>query len=117
MQEGMLSLMQMVKTTMAFSSFADKGLFYLTILTSPTYGGVSASFAMLGDITIAEPGAMIGFAGPEVIAQTAKIKLPDHFQKAEFLQEKGFIDVIVPRSQLKAQIHQLLQIHTKKSKE
>ncbi len=112
MQEGMFSLMQMANTSAAIASFAKKRLFYLAILSSPTFGGVTASFGTLADITIAEPKAMIGFAGRRVIEQTAKIKLPKNFQTAEFLEEKGFIDLIVERKNLKLTIYKLLKIHS-----
>lgn len=111
MQEGLFSLMQMAKTAAAVKKHSDKGLFYLTVLTNPTTGGVSASFAMLGDVQIAEPGALIGFAGPRVIQQTTRQTLPKGFQSAEFVQQKGFIDMIVPRKKLKRTIEKLLSIH------
>lgn len=111
MQEGILSLMQMAKTSAAIKKHSDAGLFYLPILTDPTTGGVTASFAMLGDIILAEPGALIGFAGPRVIAQTIGQKLPEGFQRAEFLVEKGIIDGVVERQKLKETIAYLLKIH------
>lgn len=111
MQEGILSLMQMAKTSGAVKRHSDAGLFYLTVLTDPTTGGVTASFAMEGDIIIAEPGALIGFAGPRVIEQTIRQKLPQGFQSAEFLLEKGFVDAIVPRGEQKAYITRLLALH------
>ena len=111
MQEGILSLMQMAKTSAALGRHAQKGLLYISVLTDPTTGGVTASFAMLGDIILAEPGALIGFAGPRVIEQTTGQKLPEGFQRAEFLLEHGFVDNIVERPQLKATLHQLLQMH------
>ncbi len=111
MQEGMLSLMQMAKTSAAVKKHSDAGLLYITVLTDPTTGGVTASFAMEGDIIIAEPGALIAFAGPRVIEQTIKQKLPEGFQKAEFLLEKGFIDSIVGRKDLKSYIENLLKLH------
>ncbi|MEE0785886.1 MAG: acetyl-CoA carboxylase carboxyltransferase subunit beta [Oscillospiraceae bacterium] len=98
MQEGILSLMQMAKTSAAVRRHSDAGLFYLVVLTNPTTGGVTASFAMEGDIHLAEPGATIGFAGPRVIEQTTRKKLPPGFQTAEFLLDHGFVDAIVPRS-------------------
>jgi acetyl-CoA carboxylase carboxyl transferase subunit beta len=101
MQEAALSLMQMAKTSVALSRLADKNLPFISILTHPTTGGVSASFAMLGDIILAEPGALIGFAGPRVIEDTIKKKLPKDFQTAEFLLEHGFIDKIVHRKEMK----------------
>ena len=102
MQEGIVSLMQMAKTSAAFKRHSDAGLLYITVLTDPTTGGVTASFAMLGDIILAEPGALIGFAGPRVIEQTMKQKLPKGFQRAEFLLEHGFVDEIVKRQDMKA---------------
>lgn len=111
MQEGILSLMQMAKTSAAIKKHSDAGLFYLPILTDPTTGGVTASFAMLGDIILAEPGALIGFAGPRVIAQTIGQKLPEGFQRAEFLVEKGIIDGVVERQKLKETIAYLLKMH------
>ncbi|MBS6196665.1 MAG: acetyl-CoA carboxylase carboxyltransferase subunit beta [Clostridiales bacterium] len=111
MQEGIVSLMQMAKTSAAVKRHSDAGLFYLPILTDPTTGGVTASFAMLGDIILAEPGALIGFAGPRVIAQTIGQKLPEGFQRAEFLVEKGIIDGVVPREELKNTVAHLLRVH------
>ena len=101
MQEGIVSLMQMAKTSAAIRKHSEAGLFYLPILTDPTTGGVTASFAMLGDVILAEPGALIGFAGPRVIAQTIGQKLPEGFQRAEFLLEHGFVDKIVERRKLR----------------
>lgn len=112
MQEGILSLMQMAKTSAALSRLDEEGLLYISVLTDPTTGGVTASFAMLGDIIIAEPGALIGFAGPRVIEQTIRQKLPEGFQRAEFLQEKGFVDKIVHRKNLKLVLGRILKIHT-----
>ncbi|MDY3918522.1 MAG: acetyl-CoA carboxylase carboxyltransferase subunit alpha [Candidatus Limivivens sp.] len=114
MQEGIISLMQMAKTSAAIQKHSEAGLFYLTVLTDPTTGGVTASFAMLGDVILAEPGALIGFAGPRVIAQTIGEKLPEGFQRAEFLVEKGIIDGIVERENLRVTIGRLLQMHQKK---
>lgn len=111
MQEGIISLMQMAKTSAAIKRHSDAGLFYLPVLTDPTTGGVTASFAMLGDIILAEPGALIGFAGPRVIAQTIGQKLPEGFQRAEFLVEKGIIDGVVERADLKETIAHLLAVH------
>ncbi|HVC50265.1 MAG TPA: acetyl-CoA carboxylase, carboxyltransferase subunit beta [Burkholderiales bacterium] len=108
MQEGLYSLMQMAKTSAALARFARAGLPYISVLTDPTMGGVSASFAMLGDVIIAEPGALIGFAGPRVIEQTVREKLPEGFQHAEFLLEHGAIDLIVDRRQLAATLARLL---------
>jgi acetyl-CoA carboxylase carboxyl transferase subunit beta len=101
MQEGTLSLMQMAKTAAALARLDEARLPYISVLTNPTTGGVTASFAMLGDLNIAEPGALIGFAGPRVIEQTIKQKLPKGFQRAEFLLEHGMLDAVVPRSQLR----------------
>lgn len=112
MQEGIFSLMQMAKTSAAIKRFSDKGLFYLTILTDPTTGGVTASFAMEGDIILAEPGALVGFAGKRVIEQTIKASLPDDFQLAETVLKNGFIDQIVEREHLKQVITELIDIHT-----
>ena len=111
MQEGILSLMQMAKTSAAIADFQAKGGLYISVLTHPTTGGVIASFASLGDIMLAEPGALIGFAGPRVIEQTIRAKLPEGFQRAEFLLEKGFVDRIIPRSGQKALLAQLLRLH------
>lgn len=111
MQEGIISLMQMAKTTAALTQLDEAGLLYISILTDPTYGGVTASFASLGDIILAEPGAMIGFAGQRVIEQTIGEKLPDGFQTAEFLLEHGFIDKIVERKDLKDTIAKLVKMH------
>ena len=111
MQEGMISLMQMAKTSGAVARHSEKGLFYLTVLTDPTTGGVTASFAMEGDILLAEPGAVIGFAGQRVIEQTTKKALPGGFQKAEFVLEHGFVDAIVPRHKQREIIAQLLKMH------
>jgi len=108
MHEGALSLMQMAKTSAALARHDDVGGLYLSILTDPTTGGTTASFAMLGDIIIAEPKALIGFAGPRVIKNTIKAELPEGFQRAEFLQDKGFVDVIVPRDQLRDEISRLI---------
>ena len=112
MQEGILSLMQMAKTSGAVKRHSDAGNLYVTFLTDPTTGGVSASFAMEGDIILAEPGALIGFAGPRVIEQTIRHKLPEGFQRAEFLQEKGFVDAIVERPQQKEYLTKILALHT-----
>ena len=111
MQEGILSLMQMAKTSGAVKLHSDKGLLYITVLTDPTTGGVTASFAMEGDIILSEPGALIAFAGPRVIEQTMRQKLPKGFQTAEFLLEKGFVDAVVPRKELKETIGRLLRLH------
>lgn len=111
MQEGILSLMQMAKTSGALQKHSDAGLLYLTVLTDPTTGGVTASFAMDGDIILAEPGATIGFAGARVIEQTIRKKLPQGFQTAEFLLEHGFVDLIVPRTEQKETLGRLLALH------
>lgn len=113
MQEGILSLMQMAKTSAALARFSQKGLLYISILTDPTTGGVTASFASLGDIILAEPGALIGFAGPRVIQQTIGQTLPEGFQRAEYQEEHGFVDQVVPRSKLRDTISQLLLLHQK----
>ena len=113
MQEGILSLMQMAKTSAALARFSEKGLLYISVLTDPTTGGVTASFASLGDIILAEPGALIGFAGPRVIQQTIGETLPQGFQRAEFQMEHGFVDVVVPRSQMRDTLIRLLKLHGK----
>jgi acetyl-CoA carboxylase carboxyl transferase subunit beta len=113
MQEGTLSLMQLPRTTVAVERLKEAGLPYIVVLTNPTTGGVTASYAMLGDVHIAEPGALIGFAGPRVIEQTIREKLPDGFQRAEYLMEHGMVDMVVPRTELKATIARLLKILTK----
>lgn len=114
MQEGILSLMQMAKVSAAVKRHSDAGNLYVAILTDPTTGGVSASFAFLGDIILAEPKALIGFAGPRVIEQTIHQKLPENFQRAEFLLEKGFLDNIVERRKQKEYLTKLLRLHTRK---
>lgn len=111
MQEGIFSLMQMAKVSGAVKRHSDAGLLYITVLTDPTTGGVTASFAMEGDIILAEPQALIGFAGARVIEQTTGQKLPDGFQRAEFLLEHGFVDSIVPRESLKNVIGNILKLH------
>lgn len=111
MQEGMVSLMQMAKTSAAVAKLDDAGLLNITVFTDPTTGGVTASFASLGDIILAEPNALIGFAGPRVIEQTIKQKLPEGFQKSEFLLEHGFIDKIVERKDMKKTLAQILELH------
>ena len=108
MQEGILSLMQMAKVSGALERHAAARLPYISLLTRPTYGGVSASFATLGDLNIAEPGALIGFAGPGVIKQTIKQDLPDGFQTAEFCREHGQVDLVVPRQDLKQELSRIL---------
>ena len=111
MQEGIVSLMQMAKTSSAIAKLNEKGLLYISVLTDPTTGGVTASFASLGDIILAEPHALIGFAGPRVIEQTIKQKLPEGFQSSEFLLEHGFIDKIVERKDMKSTIAKLIRLH------
>jgi len=111
MQEGMISLLQMTRTTIAINKLGDDGLPFISVLTDPTTGGVTASFAMQGDVILAEPKALIGFAGPRVIQQTVKDVLPDEFQTAEYLFDKGMIDAIVPRHEMKQAIGRLLALH------
>ncbi len=113
MQEGILSLMQMAKTAGALARLDRRGLLYISVLTHPTTGGVTASFASLGDIILAEPGALIGFAGPRVIQQTIGETLPEGFQRAEYQQEHGFVDAVVPRGQLRDTLALLLRLHEK----
>ena len=115
MQEGIVSLMQMAKTSSSLARLDKEGLLYISVLTDPTTGGVTASFASLGDIILAEPGALIGFAGPRVIEQTMKQKLPDGFQRAEFLLEHGFIDKIVERKDMKSTLARILKMHKEKT--
>ncbi len=110
MQEGILSLMQMARTSAALARFGEKKLPYISVLTDPTFGGVTASFAMLGDIIIAEPRSLIGFAGPRVIEQTINQRLPENFQQAEFLLEHGMLDMVVERKKLKTTIADLLYL-------
>ncbi|MGM9887184.1 MAG: acetyl-CoA carboxylase carboxyltransferase subunit beta, partial [Lactococcus sp.] len=114
MQEGIMSLMQMAKTSAAAKRHSNEGLLYITVLTDPTTGGVTASFAMLGDIILAEPQSLIGFAGRRVIEETVRQTLPDDFQKAEFLQEHGFVDAIVKRTELRTKLSLLLELHSGK---
>lgn len=116
MQEGITSLMQMTKTSAVLRRHSDAGLLYISVLTEPTTGGVTASFAMLGDVILAEPGALIGFAGPRVIEQTIRQKLPKGFQRAEFLLEHGFVDAIVERENLKRTLTKVLKLHEKKDR-
>ena len=113
MQEGILSLMQLPRTTVAVEMLKEAGLPYIVVLTNPTTGGVTASYAMLGDIHIAEPGALIGFAGPRVIEQTIREKLPEGFQSAEYLMEHGMVDMVCSRLELKSTIASLLKIMTR----
>ena len=110
MQEGLFSLMQMAKTTAALTKLSEKGLPFLSVLTDPTMGGVSASFAFVGDVVLAEPGALIGFAGPRVIEQTVRETLPEGFQRAEFLLEKGAIDMIVDRREMRDRVARLIAL-------
>lgn len=114
MQESIMSLMQMAKTSAALAKLKAAGIPFISVLTDPTTGGVTASFAMLGDLNIAEPRALIGFAGPRVIEQTIRQTLPDGFQRSEYLLEHGMIDMIVPRREMKQKLSQLLRIFTKK---
>ena len=116
MQEGILSLMQMPRTTVALAELKEAGLPYIVVLTDPTTGGVTASYAMLGDVQIAEPGALIGFAGQRVIEQTIREKLPEGFQRAEYLLEHGMIDMVVPRHELKEKIAALIGYLTPEAK-
>ncbi len=115
MQEGILSLMQMARTTVAVDKVREKGLPYIVVLTDPTTGGVTASFAMLGDVAIAEPGAIIGFAGARVIEQTIREKLPEGFQRSEYLMEHGMVDMVVHRHELRAKLIQLISLLLQKS--
>jgi acetyl-CoA carboxylase carboxyl transferase subunit beta len=108
MQESALSLMQMAKTSAALAQFDKAGGLFISVLTDPTTGGVTASFAMLGDVILAEPKALIGFAGPRVIANTVRQELPEGFQRAEFLVQKGFVDRVVERSQLRSEISRII---------
>ena len=116
MQEGILSLMQMPRATVALAELKEAGLPYIVVLTDPTTGGVTASYAMLGDIQIAEPGALIGFAGQRVIEQTIREKLPEGFQRAEYLLEHGMIDMVVPRGELKEKLALLIAYLAPESK-
>ena len=112
MQEGILSLMQMAKVSAAIGRLGEARVPYVAILTDPTTGGVTASFAMQGDVTLAEPRALIGFAGPRVIEQTIRQTLPEGFQRSEFLLEHGFVDVVVPRAELKTTLASVLRLLT-----
>jgi acetyl-CoA carboxylase carboxyl transferase subunit beta len=116
MQESMLSLMQMPRTTIAVQMLKEAGLPYVVVFTDPTFGGVSASYAMLGDIHIAEPGAQIGFAGARVIAQTIREKLPEGFQRAEYLLSHGMLDMVTPRSEMRATLSRVLHLILNKPK-
>src|SRR5580692_5527603 len=113
MQEGILSLMQMPRTTIAVQNLRAAKKPYIVVLTNPTTGGVTASYAMLGDVQLAEPGALIGFAGPRVIEQTIREKLPEGFQRAEYLKEHGMVDMVVHRNELKATLAKLCRLLTK----
>jgi acetyl-CoA carboxylase carboxyl transferase subunit beta len=113
MQEGILSLMQMPRTTIAVQRLREAHKPYIVVLTNPTTGGVTASYAMLGDVQIAEPGALIGFAGPRVIEQTIREKLPEGFQKSEYLRDHGMVDMVVHRHELRATISRLCRLLTK----
>jgi acetyl-CoA carboxylase carboxyl transferase subunit beta len=110
MHEGILSLMQMAKTSAALAHYKDSGGFYISVLTDPTTGGVTASFAMLGDVIVSEPKSLIGFAGPRVIEQTIRQKLPEGFQRAEFVRDHGFVDIVVHRRELKDILYKLISI-------
>lgn len=110
MQEGILSLMQMAKVSAVIGKLKDNGVLYISVLADPTFGGVAASFAMLGDVIIAEPRSLIGFAGPRVIEQTTKQQLPDNFQRAEFLLERGLIDMVVSREDIKDTLTKLIEL-------
>ena len=116
MQEGLNSLMQMTKTSAALHLLSEKRLPFISVLTDPTMGGVSASFAFLGDVVLAEPNALIGFAGPRVIEQTVREKLPEGFQRAEFLLEKGAIDQIVDRREMKQRLADLITLLSRQDK-
>ena len=113
MQEGILSLMQLPRTTAAVQDLREAKLPYIVVLTNPTTGGVTASYAMLGDVHLAEPGALIGFAGPRVIEQTIREKLPEGFQRAEYLQEHGMVDAVVHRHELRETLSRLISVLTR----
>ena len=114
MQEGLLSLMQMAKTSAVLGRMAEEGIPYVSVLTHPTTGGVSASLGMLGDINIAEPGALIGFAGPRVIEQTVREKLPEGFQRSEYLLEHGMVDMVVQRNEMKGTLSRVIRMLMKR---
>jgi len=114
MQEGLFSLMQMAKTSQAVKKYSESNNLYISILTNPTYGGVTASFAMLGDIIVVEKDAMVGFAGPRVIKETIKEELPENFQSSQFLLEKGFVDFIIDRKDIRQQLSTILKLHKNK---
>ena len=115
MQESLFSLMQMAKTSAVLGRMADRGIPFISVMTDPTMGGVSASLAMLGDVNAAEPGALIGFAGPRVIEQTVREKLPEGFQRSEFLLEHGAIDMIIKRSEMRDRLANILSLLQHKS--
>ncbi len=117
MQEGILSLMQMPRTTLAVQMVKEAKLPYIVVLTHPTTGGVTASYAMLGDVNLAEPGALIGFAGPRVIEQTIREKLPEGFQRSEFLEQKGMVDIVVHRHKIKEALSKLVRVLTKERRQ
>ena len=117
MQEGILSLMQMARTTAAVNQLKEHGIPFISIMTDPTTGGVSASFAMLGDVNIAEKGCLIGFAGKRVIEQTIREKLPEGFQTAEYLKDHGMVDIVVDRSHMKEELVKVLKILTNKNQQ
>ncbi|NLP33170.1 MAG: acetyl-CoA carboxylase carboxyl transferase subunit beta, partial [Oligella ureolytica] len=117
MQESLFSLMQMAKTNAMLTRLSDAGLPFISVLTDPTMGGVSASFAFIGDVVIAEPNALVGFAGPRVIEQTVREQLPEGFQRAEFLLKKGAIDMVVHRNEMRSTIAHLIALFTRKSYE
>jgi len=114
MQEGILSLMQLPRTTVALQRLRRAGLPYIAVLTNPTTGGVTASYGMLGDVHIAEPGAMIGFAGPRVIEQTIREKLPEGFQRAEYLRDHGMVDMVLPRQEIRPTVSRLCRLLTRR---
>ena len=114
MQEGALSLMQMPRTIVGLTAVKEAGLPYIVVLTNPTTGGVTASFAMLGDVTLAEPGALVGFAGPRVIEDTIRERLPDGFQRSEYLEDHGMVDRVIPRTRLRQELGVLIDLFVNK---
>ena len=114
MQEGALSLMQMPRTIVGLTNVKEAGLPYIVVLTNPTTGGVTASFAMLGDVTLAEPGALVGFAGPRVIEDTIRERLPDGFQRSEYLEDHGMVDRVIPRTRLRQELGVLIDLFVNK---
>ena len=114
MQEGALSLMQMPRTIVGLTTVKEAGLPYIVVLTNPTTGGVTASFAMLGDVTLAEPGALVGFAGPRVIEDTIRERLPDGFQRSEYLEDHGMVDRVIPRTRLRQELGVLIDLFVNK---